>query len=84
MSAFQPKLKGSTESHAQGCADYADALKRCMRKTDCCRVEEKTVKECLRILPDECVPLRRSYFMCRRGQLDMRSRIRGVGGSHGL
>ena len=37
--------------------------------------EKKDVKRCLKA--EECHKFREAYFLCKRGQLDMRTRIRG-------
>jgi len=53
----------------------------CVEQTPCV-ARGGSVRACVRDRGDEgaddvCRALRRAYFECRRGQLDMRSRIRG-------
>ena len=60
------------------CQEVALNLGDCMAKTSCMKSKGRTLKECLRDGDaDECDVLRRAYFECKRGQLDMRKRIRG-------
>ncbi|KAG5190637.1 cytochrome c oxidase assembly protein PET191 [Tribonema minus] len=59
------------------CKEHARALLACMQESKCMQGGGK-LRECLKT--DEvhqCELQRRSYFECRRGQLDMRTRIRG-------
>jgi len=66
------------KSHS--CKGAADTLKRCLRDSECGRTTNKTLRECAAIA-DECKPFRTAYFICRREQLDMRSRIQGMKGA---
>ena len=56
----------------------------------CCKMHHAgvSVKECatgdaFRQGTDECTELRAAYYHCKRQQMDMRSRIRGVRGFGG-
>ncbi|KAJ0902780.1 putative cytochrome c oxidase assembly protein PET191 [Helianthus annuus] len=44
-------------------------------------VENRSFRECAKekspLISSECVGLRETYFNCKRGQVDMRARIRG-------
>lgn len=44
-----------------------------------CAQEGKPVKECAQIV-EECQGLRTSFFQCKKGQADPRSRIQGQKG----
>jgi cytochrome c oxidase assembly factor 5 len=60
------------------CKEHARALLACMQKSACMAEEGRGFKDCLHTDAVEACQLeRRSYFECRRGQLDMRTRIRG-------
>ena len=56
----------------------AEELEDCLRKCECAK-RGKDPMECLREkdVPDACLDLQRGLFECRRGQLDMRRRLRG-------
>ncbi|CAM9110517.1 unnamed protein product [Phaeothamnion confervicola] len=60
------------------CKEHARALVECMQQTEC--VEKGgSITECIKVQKAvaQCDMERRLYFECRRGQLDMRTRIRG-------
>ncbi|GBC06182.1 hypothetical protein RclHR1_06670022 [Rhizophagus clarus] len=64
------------------CKELRQELVNCMLKSDCVLIKRHTVKECLQPehvndVPKECQSIRRSFFECRRGLLDMRTRFRG-------
>ncbi|KAF0457892.1 Cytochrome c oxidase assembly factor 5 [Gigaspora margarita] len=64
------------------CKEIREELVDCLLKSDCVVVKRHTVKECLQFensadVPKECQSIRRSFFECRRGLLDMRRRFRG-------
>ncbi|RHZ77034.1 hypothetical protein Glove_186g55 [Diversispora epigaea] len=64
------------------CKEIRQELVDCLLKSDCVVVKRHTVKECLQTentddVPRECHSIRRSFFECRRGLLDMRTRFRG-------
>ena len=58
------------------CKDIAETLLDCLRQTECMK-GGKGAKECMK-LTDECRVYRNTYFECKRSQLDMRTRIRGM------
>ena len=63
------------------CKDLALSLVECLEKTPCMQNPSKTIRECLAENAggetDKCQVFRSAYFECKRGQLDMRKRIRG-------
>ena len=61
------------------CKDAAQQLVLCMEKAPCVtQHRHPTISACLKAGDTEgCDSLRRGYFECRRGQLDMRTRIQG-------
>ncbi|KAK3827523.1 MAG: cytochrome c oxidase assembly factor 5-like protein [Benniella sp.] len=64
------------------CKELRAELVDCILKSDCILVDGLTPKECLRSdndhrVPPECMAIKRSFFECRRGLLDMRTRFRG-------
>jgi len=67
-----------TRGMSTSCTSIKEMLLKCVRKTPCAD-RGGTVKECLEdpSLPEECASIKRMFFECRRGQLDMRNRIRG-------
>ena len=58
------------------CKDIAETLLDCLRQTECMK-GGKGAKECMQ-LTDDCRVYRNTYFECKRSQLDMRTRIRGM------
>ncbi len=58
------------------CKDIAETLLDCLRQTECMK-QGKGAKECMN-LTDDCRVYRNTYFECKRSQLDMRTRIRGM------
>ncbi|ETV68149.1 hypothetical protein H257_15879 [Aphanomyces astaci] len=66
----------------KACRDMAEALRDCMCEKECMSDGTKTLKECLRAkeFRHECKEYRLAYFECKRGQVDMRQRIRGPKG----
>ncbi len=64
---------------APACKDAGQQLVLCMERAPCVtQGRHASISECLKAGDTEgCEALRRGYFECRRGQLDMRSRIRG-------
>ena len=62
-----------------GCRLAGQQLVLCMERAPCVtQGRHASISECLKAGDTEgCEALRRGYFECRRGQLDMRSRIRG-------
>ncbi|DAZ97560.1 TPA: hypothetical protein N0F65_005532 [Lagenidium giganteum] len=66
----------------KSCRDMAEALRDCMVQEECMKDGTRTLKECLHMKEylHECQLYRTAYFECKRGQLDMRQRIRGPKG----
>ena len=66
-------------SDKRPCSGLRVDLKRCLLKTDCCRVRKLTPLQCLNEgdVPQECASLRYAFFECKRSVLDMRTRFRG-------
>ncbi|KAF0701598.1 Aste57867_7971 [Aphanomyces stellatus] len=66
----------------KSCRDMAEALRDCMFTKECMADGTKTLKQCLALqeFKHECKEYRLAYFECKRGQLDMRQRIRGPKG----
>ncbi|RKP22615.1 cytochrome c oxidase assembly factor 5-like protein [Syncephalis pseudoplumigaleata] len=67
------------------CKDIRQELIECLLQSDCVLRQRHSVKECLQdeqlrnTLPERCLTIRKSYYECRRGILDMRTRFRGNG-----
>jgi cytochrome c oxidase assembly factor 5 len=54
----------------------------CVESSACVRAHGHTLKQCAsptwtEHAPSECEVKRSNYFACRKGQLDMRARLRG-------
>ncbi|KAI3512746.1 hypothetical protein L1887_20065 [Cichorium endivia] len=66
---------------AKSCKGLAMELVKCLSESDCVKVENRPFRECAKekapLISSECVGLRETYFNCKRGQVDMRARIRG-------
>ncbi|XP_008812861.3 cytochrome c oxidase assembly factor 5 [Phoenix dactylifera] len=66
---------------SKSCKGLAMELVKCLSESDCVKVEKRPYRECagekVPSIPSECVGLRETYFNCKRGQVDMRARIRG-------
>jgi len=63
----------------KACSDAALQLAECMEKHSPCVEKGDTIGESVKKWEClvGCEALHRAYFECRRGQLDMRTRIRG-------
>ena len=79
------QLESDTNSHeaarimGASCKEIAETLIDCIKKSDCVR-DGSSIKDCLAQMKDngcECQEFRNAYFTCKRGGLDMRTRIRG-------
>ncbi|CAN6167683.1 unnamed protein product, partial [Urochloa humidicola] len=72
--------RGGSEM-AKSCKGLAMGLVKCLSETDCVKVQKMPYKDCagekVPNITSECVGLRETYFNCKRGQVDMRARIRG-------
>lgn len=66
---------------SKSCKGLAEELVKCVSESECIKIQKKGYKECIGEHPPnvaaECVGLRETYFRCKRGQVDMRTRIRG-------
>ncbi|KAJ6717387.1 CYTOCHROME C OXIDASE ASSEMBLY FACTOR 5 [Salix purpurea] len=66
---------------SKSCKGLALELVKCLSESNCVKIENRPYKECAGekspAIPSECVGLRETYFNCKRGQVDMRARIRG-------
>ncbi|CAN6198573.1 unnamed protein product, partial [Urochloa humidicola] len=69
------------EEMAKSCKGLAMELVKCLSESECVKVQKRPYKECagekVPNITSECVGLRETYFNCKRGQVDMRARIRG-------
>ncbi|KAG9453567.1 hypothetical protein H6P81_006471 [Aristolochia fimbriata] len=74
-------LLSSEEVMAKSCKGLAMELVKCLSESDCVKVDKRSYRECAGetspAISPECVGLRETYFNCKRGQVDMRARIRG-------
>ena len=61
---------------SRSCAEAAETLKACVRKTECYQSGQYTMRECLE-RTKECQDVYHAFVMCMRGQVDMRTRIQG-------
>jgi len=66
------------------CAHLVASLKECLLRSDCVVKQGLLPSECIKEhydeLPIECQAFRQAVFECKRSQLDMRKRFRGVKG----
>ncbi|KAH0866443.1 hypothetical protein HID58_083654, partial [Brassica napus] len=66
---------------AKSCKGLAEELVKCLSESMCVKDEKRSIRDCAGekspCIPSECVGLRETYFNCKRGQVDMRARIRG-------
>lgn len=63
---------------SKSCSGMLEELLKCVENTDC--VKRNALKSCVKdsaLFPGECEIKRQVYMKCKRGQMDMRSRIRG-------
>eukprot|EP01038_Epipyxis_sp_PR26KG_P012888 gene12888-17269_t len=60
---------------AKSCKELAVGLFECVKKTPCVKAGGG-IRECMK-QGNECQDLRNAYFACKRGALDMRTRIQG-------
>jgi len=66
---------------SSSCQGLREDLIECVKASPCFQVEG-SVRECLKDpsredVPEQCKRFRVGYFECRRGWLDMRTRMRG-------
>ncbi|ESQ35762.1 hypothetical protein EUTSA_v10009851mg, partial [Eutrema salsugineum] len=77
---FLLSVAGTVEM-AKSCKGLAEELVKCLSESICVKDEKRSIRDCAGekspCIPSECVGLRETYFNCKRGQVDMRARIRG-------
>ena len=63
---------------ASSCAEQRQALLECLADSPCI-IAGRPIRECVTLREDEsgCKELNAAFFECKRGQLDMRKRIKG-------
>ncbi|XP_017885392.1 cytochrome c oxidase assembly factor 5 isoform X1 [Ceratina calcarata] len=73
--------EGETLKDKSRCAHLRANLKMCLLQTDCCRIQRRTPRECLKSkdpsVPEECYALYVSFFECKHSIIDGRRRFRG-------
>jgi cytochrome c oxidase assembly factor 5 len=65
---------------SKSCKGMLENMLKCVEGSDCVQEQNHTLKKCMKdgqLFPEECTTLRQLYLQCKRGQLDMRSRLRG-------
>jgi hypothetical protein len=67
---------------SRSCHDAAEALKNCLRQTDCFKSGKFTLRECVS-QTTECKDVHYAFTTCMRSQLDMRGRIQGFKAADG-
>lgn len=69
------------ESMSKSCKGLALELVKCLSESPCMKEQNRSYRDCAGEkapqIASECVGLRETYFKCKRGQVDMRTRIRG-------
>ncbi|CAI5487296.1 unnamed protein product [Closterium sp. Naga37s-1] len=70
---------------SKSCKGLAYELVKCVAESPCVKEQGRPVQECAGKqppeIPSKCVGLRETYAKCKRGQVDMRTRIRGNKGT---
>ena len=67
---------------SKSCKGMLDDYLACVEQSACVRAQNHSLSACAKgtdgaSVPEECEVKRANYFTCRKGQLDMRSRLRG-------
>ena len=65
-------------SMSKSCSGMLEELLKCVESTEC--VKKNSLKQCVKdgkLFPSQCETKKQVYMTCKRGQLDMRSRLRG-------
>lgn len=65
---------------SKSCSGMLEEYIACVEESKCVKVEGKSLSECCKADSDsvpECKQRRELYFNCKRGMVDMRTRIRG-------
>ena len=63
---------------SKSCKGMLEEFLKCVEKSDC--VHRHSLNSCLKssiLFPQVCATARDVYVSCKRGQFDMRSRLRG-------
>ena len=65
----------------KSCKEIAETLAECLNQSNCVK-SGGNPKSCMNTVDEAtgekpCLELRTSYYLCKRGTLDMRTRIRG-------
>ena len=63
---------------SKSCSGMLEELLKCVESTEC--VKSNSLKQCVKdskLFPSQCETAKQVYMSCKRGQLDMRSRLRG-------
>lgn len=78
---MRKKKREEKEAMSKSCKGLAMELVKCLSESDCVTVQNRPFRECVGekspCISSECVGLRETYYNCKRGQVDMRARIRG-------
>jgi len=64
---------------SKSCKGMLEDMLKCVEDTDCVK-KGNTLKACVKdgkLFPPQCQTQREVYLSCKRGQFDMRSRLRG-------
>ncbi|BFZ24341.1 hypothetical protein BsWGS_27380 [Bradybaena similaris] len=79
MPKYFEDIEEISKQKKNACQSVRDDLLECLLKSDCCRKDKKTPRQCMHDprIQDECVRLRVAFFECKRSMLDMRTRFRG-------
>lgn len=63
---------------SKSCSGMLEEMLKCVEGTEC--VKKNSLKACVKdgkLFPTQCELVKQVYDKCKRGQLDMRSRLRG-------
>jgi len=67
---------------SKSCKGMLDDYLACVEQSPCVQKQKFSLTSCAKgtdgaSVPEACAVKRANYFSCRKGQLDMRSRLRG-------
>ncbi|KAJ1370371.1 hypothetical protein KIN20_032080 [Parelaphostrongylus tenuis] len=78
---FEDKELNQTQSSGISCDRLRQALKKCIKESECVQVQARSAKECIDAhdgsVSDKCFQLLQNFTDCKRSLIDMRSRFRG-------
>uniref|UniRef100_A0A0B7BIR9 Cytochrome c oxidase assembly factor 5 n=1 Tax=Arion vulgaris TaxID=1028688 RepID=A0A0B7BIR9_9EUPU len=79
MPKYYEDIEEINAKKGYACEHIKDDLLECLLKSDCCKKDKKTPRQCMLdpSIQDDCVRLRVAFFECKRSLLDMRTRFRG-------